>query len=78
MSVENRLELIFSTVLDYPESKITEDTSPGDVPMWDSIEQINLVLAIEEEFDIMLDPTQIQTLDTFGKIQYYIQQAIPS
>ena len=77
MSVEHRLKSIFSTVLDYPESKITKDTSPGDVPAWDSIEQINLVLAIEEEFDIMLDPTQIQTLDTFGKVQDYIQQALP-
>jgi acyl carrier protein len=78
MSVEHSLKLIFSTVLDYSESKITGDTSPGDVPAWDSIEHINLILAIEKEFDIMLDPTQIQMLDTFGKIQYYIQQEIPS
>ena len=75
MSVEQRIKTIFATVLDYPETNVTPDTSPGNVPAWDSIEQINLVLAIEEEFDIILDPTQIQALDTFGKIQAYIEQA---
>jgi len=39
--------------------KINEDSSPETVKSWDSLKQMNLVIVLEEEFDIELSDEQV-------------------
>ena len=50
--MEEKLKEIFSAVLNIPLTKINENTSPDTVAGWDSLKQMNLIAAIEEEFNI--------------------------
>jgi acyl carrier protein len=42
--------------------ELTPDSGPGTVEGWDSLQQLNLVLAIEQEFELQLGPEDIERL----------------
>ena len=54
-----------AAVFDVPVDTISDDASPHDIPAWDSIKHMNLILALEEEFDIQFDEAEIPTLVNF-------------
>ena len=47
---EDVLKQVMATILKVDVSKIGNDSSMDNVPNWDSLHHINLVLALEEEF----------------------------
>ena len=55
----NRLAVLFSNVLRMPAETINDETSPDNTPRWDSLSAIDLVLAIEDEFDVKLTTKEI-------------------
>ena len=52
---EQRLKTVFSAVLDVPVEQVGPELSPQSCEKWDSLNQIHLVSAIEEEFGIEID-----------------------
>jgi acyl carrier protein len=42
--------------------EISDEATPHDVRGWDSIKHMNLVLALEEEFDIKFEDAEIPSL----------------
>jgi acyl carrier protein len=52
-------------VFDVPATEITDDASPYDIKGWDSLKHMNLVLALEGEFDIHFDEAEIPSLVNF-------------
>ena len=57
-----RVEKVFSEVLGLPPDMITDDTSPDNTPQWDSMAAMNLVVAIEDEFDVRLSTAEIVSM----------------
>jgi acyl carrier protein len=57
-----RVEQVFSEVLGVPPTSITDETSPDNTPQWDSMAAMNLVVAIEDEFDIRLSTAEIVSM----------------
>ena len=49
------LNKIFCEVFDDDNIKLTDLTTSDDIEDWDSLEQINLVVACEKEFNIKFD-----------------------
>lgn len=47
---------------------ITRDSVIGDIEQWDSLGQINLFMAIEEEFSISCEPEEVIASDSIIKI----------
>jgi acyl carrier protein len=64
-SVESQVKQILADVLSLPEEEITTDSSPETIDAWDSLQHLNLVLAIEQEFGIRFDPEEIEELISF-------------
>jgi len=64
MSENNRSRIkgIFSDVLSVPIEKITLSTSPKTIETWDSLNHLNLVLALEQEFAVEFVPEDIDQL----------------
>ena len=70
MSEEERIKEILMEQLKLDESSIDRDISI------DSLELMELLVTIEEEFDIALDDAQLKKMDTMGEMCDYILETI--
>lgn len=61
-----RIQSIFQDVFDDPKLAIGAQTMASDVQGWDSLSTINLVFALEREFDIRFALGEIQELSNVG------------
>ncbi len=59
---------IFREVFENPSLVITDETMAGDIPAWDSVNHINLILALEEEFEIEFASLEIMALASVGEL----------
>ncbi len=57
----------------HPE-RITETTSQNNLEVWDSVTHINLILALEQEFDVRFSDRQIPQLLDFATIHQAVAQ----
>ena len=62
----NRLNNVFQTVFDDESIVVQEDTSSGDIDGWDSLEHINLIVAVEHEFGIKFNMGEVTTMKNVG------------
>ena len=62
MSVEAKVKAVMSRVLRVPESDLSESSSPDTIESWDSLEHMNLVLALEEELGFSFTEDQMVEL----------------
>ncbi|WP_218648136.1 acyl carrier protein [Winogradskyella forsetii] len=74
--IEDKIKEIMALVFDVPKKDITEDTSPDDLDNWDSIGSINLVTALEDEFDIEFEEEDIIEMLNFQLIKIKIEEKI--
>lgn len=63
--MEEKLKKIMSQTLSVPESEIMPDSSPDNLASWDSLQHMNLILAIEQGFDIRFDEEEIIQMLSF-------------
>ena len=59
INVRDKLFKVISKIMDVPVEHITEDSSPDTVEKWDSIKHLNLILALEEEFDVQFSDDEV-------------------
>jgi len=57
--VKSKLAEIMAPIFGLDESEITENASPENIEKWDSLAHMNLVLALEQEFDVQFTEEQI-------------------
>lgn len=67
--IEERLKKIFAEIFQFAPEEITEDTSPKNVPRWDSMNSMVLTMALEEEFNIQFTDQELMKMHDFGKIR---------
>jgi len=58
----NQVERIFADVFSVPIEQITPAGSPNTIESWDSLNHLNLALALEQEFEVELTPEDIEQL----------------
>ena len=63
--MEDRIRNVMAAVFDISPEEISDDASPHDIKAWDSVKHMNLILALEEEFDIHFDDAEIPSLVNF-------------
>ena len=66
--MENRIKKVMSEVLGIDEASIGDSTSPENVESWDSLKQMNIIVALEEEFDIEFNDEDIIEMLNFKLI----------
>ena len=64
--VFERLNKVFRDVFDDDDITVTETTTSADIDDWDSLEHINLVAAVEQEFGIKFTMGQVVTMKNVG------------
>jgi acyl carrier protein len=63
-----QIKTIASDTFQAPLSELTPESSPEQIPAWDSIQHLNLVIAIEERFKIQFEPDEMDAMKTLGDI----------
>lgn len=57
-----QIKEVLSAVIDVPLEEIMDDASMDELEAWDSLAQMNLVIALEEEFDITIPDEEVGTM----------------
>ncbi len=66
--VMKKLNEIFCNVFDDESIVLKDETNANDIEDWDSLEQINLIVAIENEFEMMFDMAEVSDLANVGEM----------
>ena len=73
MSIFNQVRTAAGDVLRIPLEKITEASTPEDIESWDSVEHLNLILALETQFGIEFEPEEIERMKSIGEIARLVE-----
>lgn len=66
--IYERLNKVFRDVFDNEEICVNETTTANDIDDWDSLEHINLIVAIENEFGIKFTMGETTSLKNVGEM----------
>ena len=58
----NRIKGIMAIIFKIPVEEITDETSPDNTESWDSLKHMNLITALEEEFDVQFEDEEIMEM----------------
>ena len=75
-SVKERVIEIVSEQLGFPKDQITEDTHFVNDMGADSLDTVELVMELEEEFDINIPDDAAEKIQTVGEAVKHIEEAI--
>ncbi|HEY4215994.1 MAG TPA: acyl carrier protein [Gemmatimonadaceae bacterium] len=73
--IERRVKSIFHVLFNCDPETVTADSSPDNVPGWDSLQHLNLVLALEEEFQTSFDERQVVDMLSVALIVEIVTEA---
>ena len=68
MDIFNILTDIFRTVFDDEEIQINRNTTANEIDGWDSLSDVNLIVAVERIFKIRFTPKVLLTLRNVGDL----------
>lgn len=71
-----RLQDVFRDVFDDEEITITEATTAKDVDGWDSLNHVNLVVAVEKKFGIKFTTKEVTSLPNVGEFVKLIERKL--
>lgn len=72
--MEEKILEILKKVLEL--DHIDKTCSQQNCPVWDSIHQLNLVVELEMEFDINIEPVEIADMQSFDKIVEVVKRNV--
>ena len=73
---EKKLKELISSVFNIKIKDINYSTNPDTVEKWDSLQQLNLAIAIEDEFKIKLSADDISDLLSYKLIKEIIMEKL--
>ncbi len=74
--VFEKINEVFRDVFEDDDITVTDETTADDIEDWDSLEHINLVNAIEQEFGIKFTMGQIVSMKNVGEMADIILEKI--
>ncbi len=66
--LKKRVFQIISQMMNVPLEQVHEHSSPETIAKWDSFQHMNLILALEEEFNIKFGDEEIMQMGSAGVI----------
>lgn len=63
-----RLNRVFQEVFDDDTIVVNDSTTAGDIEDWDSLEHINLIVAVEAEFSFKIPMGKVVTMKNVGEM----------
>jgi acyl carrier protein len=67
---------VLSVIIDVPVEQILDGASMDDLESWDSLAQMNLVIALEEEFEITIPDDEVGTMLSLPLIMSLLNELV--
>ena len=74
MSTREKIKRIIAVILRVDEDAIQEDTAIGDIPSWDSLNQLRILAEVESEFGIQFTPDVRMEMEDFSDIVQAVEE----
>jgi len=74
--VHARLQSVFRDVFDDETIVIGPETTAADIDAWDSLEHINLIIAVEKEFAVRFKTAEITSLKNVGEFEALLERKL--
>jgi acyl carrier protein len=74
--IDVRLQEIFRSVLRIPDLTLTDQLTADEVPGWDSISHVRLMVAVEETFKVSFSASQLAMLENVGDLKRLLRSLI--
>jgi acyl carrier protein len=75
-AIWHRVQALMADILQTSPAQITLHSSPDTLETWDSVNHLNLVLAIEQEFKVRFTPEEIEQLASAERITGLLQRKL--
>ena len=75
-NIEDRIKNVMSAVFEIPTEEIKDESSPDTIESWDSLKHMNIVLALEEEFNVQFTDDEIIELISMKLIMVIIREKL--
>jgi acyl carrier protein len=72
--IEQRVFDIVAQTFRIPRGSVSLESSPDTIPAWDSLQQVHLILALEEEFGFQFEVDQIAVMRGVGPIVAMVRE----
>ena len=72
MTTFTKLQQTIAATLKVAPAKVTEATRDQDLPSWDSLGQVNLIMALEQEFGVYVEVEDFGALNSVPAILGYL------
>jgi acyl carrier protein len=69
---------VSADIFQAPVGQITLASSPQTIDGWDSVQHLNLVLALEEKFGIQFEPEEMDKMNSIGEIVGLVEAKLKS
>ena len=76
MDILKQIREIVADVTQTPVDGITERSSSSNISSWDSVTQINIIVAVESEFGVTFTADQIHSLTSVRQIIGALKQSV--
>lgn len=76
--MENRIKNVMSAVFEIPNIEISKESTIDTIESWDSLKHMNLVIALEDEFQITIPDEEVGNLVSFSLIKLIVGEIIGS
>lgn len=70
------LNEVFRDVFDDEDITVNENTTSNDIEDWDSLEHINLIVAVEKKFGMKFSMGEVTTMKNVGEMAEIIKNRI--
>jgi acyl carrier protein len=71
-----KIKQVMSAVFEIPVESITDEASSDNIENWDSLRHLNLILALEEEFDVSIPDEEVGNLVNYKLIEIIINELV--
>ena len=66
--IEDEIKTVVVNQLKIDESVYNEDLAAGDIPEWDSLGHVNLLMAVEEHFQVSFDVADAVDIESIADL----------
>jgi acyl carrier protein len=72
--VVDRVMDVAAAILNVPRGTLTEQSSPSDIESWDSMQHLQIILALEEAFGMKFSAAEIDKMQSIGAMATALEQ----
>jgi acyl carrier protein len=73
MNVYEQVRTVAADIFQVAPEKINEASTPEQIEGWDSVQHLNLILALETQFNVEFEPEEIEQMKSIGNFASLVE-----